>query len=81
MMIRIVLLVALVSCSSPQEQQVITETVENAAAVAQYKLLLADCKKKGKEAGSYAVYEACADEIDHELCRVRALRCTDAGAP
>jgi hypothetical protein len=54
-------------------------SVENAAAVAQYKLLLVDCRKQGKEAGSYAVYERCADEVDRTLCRESSLRCKDGG--
>lgn len=65
---------------TPPEQQVITESVENATAVAQYKALLADCRARGKDAGSYAVYSACADALDAELCRGSALRC-DGGAP
>jgi len=81
MMVRLCILAALAGCASPQEQQVITETVENGAAVAQYKLLLADCRKKGREADSYAVYEACANGIDADLCRRKSLRCNDAGAP
>lgn len=62
---------------SPEAQT----AVENAAAVAQYKLLLADCRAKGRAARSLAVYETCADELDADLCRRRALRCTDGGAP
>lgn len=80
-MVRYCLLLALAGCASRQDQQVITETVENGAAVAQYKLLLADCRKKGREAGSFAVYEVCANDIDADLCRRKSLRCTDAGAP
>lgn len=57
----------------------VVENAENVAAVAQYKLLLVDCKKQGKEAGSYAVYERCAEEVDRKLCRESALRCGDGG--
>ena len=67
-------------CSAPPPPQVQTE-VENAAAVVQYKLLLADCRKKGRAAKSYDVYETCADALDADLCRRKALRCDDAGAP
>lgn len=66
---------------TPPEQQVITENVENAAAVAQYKALLAECRERGRAARSMAVYDACADQLDAELCRTSALRCTDGGAP
>jgi hypothetical protein len=55
--------------------------VENAAAVAQYKALLVDCRARGKAARDYAVYEACADAVDAMLCAQRSLRCTDGGAP
>jgi len=54
--------------------------VENAAAVAQYELLLADCRAKGKTAQNYAVYETCADAVDAELCRAHGLLCKDGGA-
>ena len=64
-------------CIQPAPVTVV-ESVENAAAVAQYKLLLQACRAKGKDAGSYAVYETCADEVDAELCRTRALRCGGA---
>ncbi len=50
-------------------------TIENGAAVAQYKLLLDDCRAKGKAAKSYATYETCADAVDAELCRARSVRC------
>lgn len=55
------------------------EPVENAAAVAQYTALLDDCKAKGKDAGSYAVYEACADALDRHLCVESGVRCADGG--
>ena len=57
----------------------VVESVENAAAVAQYKALMADCRKKGKAAKDYEVYDACADEVDRMLCRESALRCPDGG--
>lgn len=66
------------ACAPPPEPNIV-ESMENAAAVAQYKALLGDCRKKGKAANSLAVYETCADEIDHDLCRRRSLRC-DGGA-
>lgn len=65
---------------APPVAQVFTETVENAEAVAQYKGLMADCRARGREAGSYAVYEVCADAIDADLCRRKSLRC-DGGVP
>jgi hypothetical protein len=55
------------------------ESVENAAAVIQYKALLADCRQKGRDHKSYAVYAECADEVDRWLCTTSALRCTDGG--
>jgi hypothetical protein len=55
--------------------------IENAAAVAQYEGLLEHCRQRGKVAGSFAVYEACADAVDRELCNTRGLRCKDGGAP
>lgn len=69
----------LVACAhTTPETQIIHETVENAAAVAQYKLALTKCREKGKAAGSYAVYEACADAVDADLCHNSALRCEEA---
>jgi hypothetical protein len=56
-------------------------SMENAAAVAQYEGLLEHCRQRGKVAGSYAVYEACADAVDRELCSTHGLRCKDGGAP
>ena len=74
----------------------VVESVENAAAVAQYKLLLVDCREKGKAtklacvadggtqdhciAEGLAVRDTCADATDAMLCRESALRCTDGGA-
>lgn len=55
-----------------------TTAFENAAAVAQYKALLVACREKGKAAKSYAVYEACADQVDADLCRTSSLRCGGA---
>lgn len=53
--------------------------IENAAAVAQYEALLYDCRARGKTAGSYAVYEACAAAVDRGLCAERGLLCKDGG--
>jgi hypothetical protein len=64
-------------CVHPPAVQVV-ESVENAAAVAQYKLLLDACRAKGRDAGALAVYEACADEVDAEMCRTKAQRCGGA---
>ena len=50
-------------------------SVENAAAVEQYEAILEKCRLKGKAEKSYTVYEACADEVDRELCRLHHLRC------
>ena len=52
---------------------------ENAAAVAQYEGLLDACKEAGKDAGSYAVYAACADDVDARLCRSTGVLCKDGG--
>jgi hypothetical protein len=49
--------------------------IENAAALAQYEQLLDQCRAKGKDAGSYAVYSTCADEVDAHLCKEQGLRC------
>jgi hypothetical protein len=57
----------------------VADNVENAAAVAQYKALLIDCREQGKAAKSYAVYERCADEVDRMLCRQSSVRCADGG--
>lgn len=56
------------------------QNIENAAAVTQYEVLLTDCRKRGKEAKSYEVYEACADALDHQLCVESRVRCVDGGA-
>lgn len=56
-------------------------SVENAAAVVQYEVLLTDCRKRGKAAKSYDVYEACADAVDRQLCIESRVRCVDGGAP
>ncbi len=60
-------------CRPPEP--VIVSSIENAAAVAQYKALTDDCVKKGKAAKDFAVYEACADAVDAELCRTKSMRC------
>ena len=59
----------------------VIQGVENAAAVAQYERLLDECKEKGKDAGSYAVYERCADKVDAVLCTHNRVLCHDAGGP
>lgn len=58
----------------------VREAVENAAAVAQYKGLLAECRERGRKAGSYEAYERCASDVDRALCRESSLRC-DGGVP
>lgn len=63
-------------CSSPPPAL----NVENAAAVAQYEMLLLDCRNLGKEKNSYDVYEACADRVDADLCARHGLLCKDGGA-
>ena len=52
---------------------------ENADAVKQYEALLDGCKEAGKDAGSYAVYAACADDVDARLCRSTGVLCKDGG--
>lgn len=69
---RVALAVLLVGCASVPP----VVNVENAAAVAQYTALLEDCRERGKVAGSYAVYEACANAVDRELCARHKLRCS-----
>lgn len=66
----LIAVLALANCSLPP-----VVNVENAAALAQYERLLDDCKSRGKDAGSYAVYAACADEVDAHLCKEQHLRC------
>lgn len=68
------IIAAMASCRPEQR-----EAVENAAAVAQYEALLDDCKERGKTAGSYAVYEACANAVDRQLCAESGVRCKDGG--
>lgn len=63
-------------CADPKPTP---QNVENAAAVAQYEVLLADCRKQGKTAKSYDVYEACASAVDRKLCAGNGLRCADDG--
>ena len=63
------------------EGRAATDAVESAAAVARYRGLLDECRARGRDAGSYAVYDACADAVDRLFCRESALRCTDGGAP
>lgn len=70
------IVIALAQCTGCQQ---VVPNLENAAAVAQYKVLLADCRRKGKEADSLAVYVKCADEVDAMLCRESAIRCPDGG--
>ncbi len=53
----------------------IVEAIENAAAVAQYKALLAPCRAKAIAAKDPVVFETCADAVDAELCRTKSLRC------
>ncbi len=77
---RSVLLLCLASACGAQESRIVSTAVENAAAVAQYKSLLAECRQRGKEARSYEVYAACADAVDEELCRRHSVRCEDAGS-
>lgn len=62
-------------CASSPPESTIVESVENAAAVAQYRLLLKPCREKGKDAGSYAVYVECADAVDREVCAKNGDRC------
>lgn len=57
----------------------VVQNAENAAAVAQYTALLEHCRARGKVAGSYAVYAACADAVDRDLCVTYRLRCSDGG--
>lgn len=64
-----------VGCTKPQP----AANVENAAAVAQYTGLLEECRQKGKEANSYAVYSQCADTVDAHLCQAHGLRCPEGG--
>lgn len=57
------------------------ERTENALVVGVYERELDHCKAQGKAAGSYAVYEACANAVDRLLCIQRGVRCADGGAP
>ena len=69
---RVALASLLVACASVPP----VANVENAAAVAQYTTMLEHCRERGKAAGSYAVYQACADAVDRELCARQKLRCS-----
>jgi hypothetical protein len=62
-------------CKPPPPQ--VYTAVENAAAVAQYTALLDDCRRQGRAAGSYAVYETCANAVDDHLCAQHRLRCPE----
>jgi len=44
-----------------------------------YDALLRECIERGKDAGSYAVYETCADALDRHYCMSKGLRCNDGG--
>lgn len=72
--ISITLLLALLVQSCTPESKTATE---NAAALLQYERLLDDCKKKGREARSYDVYEKCADGVDADLCKHNRALCKD----
>ena len=74
---KLVILAALVACDRPVSPAV---NVENASAVAQHDALLADCRKQGKAAKSYDVYETCADEVHSKFCREKGVLCEDGGA-
>lgn len=69
------ILVVLVGCKDPLAPQ----SIENAAAVAQYEAMLADCRAQGERTHNYEVYAACADAVDHKLCTENGLRCADGG--
>jgi len=61
------LLAACDHTSDKQIQDAVTKTTqraENVEAAATYKNDLRDCREKGKDAGSYDVYEACAKQAD-----------------
>ena len=58
---------------------IVQQSVENAAAVAQYEALLDDCRKQGKAAKDYQVYANCADAVDRRLCAESGVRCVDGG--
>lgn len=66
-------------CSGPPPKE--PDIIETATAVkvhAEYKTLLARCRKLAK---TYEVYDACADAVDANFCQHHGLRCVDAGAP
>ncbi len=54
---------------------------DKALTIAAYERELDRCRDNGKASGSYAVYEACADAVDRELCNTRGLRCRKDGGP
>jgi len=74
-----IILPVLAACSGCKDP-LAPANVENAAAVAQYEALLQVCRDHGKEAKSYEVYEACAQDVDHTLCVQTGARCVDGGA-
>lgn len=64
-------------CTGCMPPPKVVESVENAAAVAQYEALLDDCRKQGRAAGNYLVYETCANAVDDQLCAQHRLRCKE----
>lgn len=44
-----------------------SQTARRATIVGAYELELDGCTLRGREAGSYQVYEACADEVDRRF--------------
>lgn len=51
------------------------DRLDNARIVAIYEIKLQHCKERGKVAGSYAVYEACAKAVDREMCAEYGVLC------
>ena len=58
-----VLVLVLVGCGTTPAQRDIVETrARNAADLVQYEQDLAACRAVGRDAGTYSIYEKCADD-------------------
>ncbi len=69
--------IVLVGCAKPPPPEAITvvEQAKTAADVVEYRKLLKPCHARAIDAGSYAVYTACADAVDREVCAKNGDRC------
>lgn len=61
---RAVICFVLLSCACAANDNL--QRAKNAITVEEYRQKLLECKRQGKDAGSLAVYERCAGEVDRE---------------